>query len=399
MNRVYENISVSSNVDFNAKIAYGDTLMVCKKIRKENKIEFQELLPSEAPEIFRFIEDNNINRIIQELANDMTVFFDGFVEFIFNKDPYNQKIVMIRQKEVAFSRLSEQNQETGEIEWHGYSAKWDQGTPDDLIVTPFLDRDCPIYDLKKKKGIYPDEKTGKLKDTGDKRFVMSLALPTPGRFYYSKPYWWSIFQSGWFDFACAIPRFKKALIKNQMVLKYHVLINTKFWDKLYKSEGITEEKKKADRKKQFLDQLNLFLSGEDNAGKSFVSHFQYDQVKSYEEQDIIIKTIESFFKGGEYLEDSEEASNAICYAMGVHPSLQGASPGKGKSINGTEARELFIIKQALTKPIRDMLLLPLYVIKSINKWDPDIHFVIPNIMLTTLDKNTGAEKVIGNQKI
>ncbi|MDL2262964.1 hypothetical protein LJC11_05645, partial [Bacteroidales bacterium OttesenSCG-928-I21] len=222
-----------------------------------------------------------------------------------------------------------------------------------------------------------------------------------GRFYYAKPYWWSIFESGWYDFACAIPTFKRALIKNQMVLKYHVQINSKFWDKLYKAEGIpkTDEKKKKERKALFLDQLNLFLAGEENAGKSFVSHYDYDTMKGYEINDIIIKPIESFFKGGEYIEDSEEASNAICYAMGVHPSLQGASPGKGKTINGTEARELFIIKQALIKPIRDMLLLPLYVVKAINKWNPDIHFVIPNIMLTTLDKNTGSEKNIGNQKV
>jgi hypothetical protein len=85
--------------------------------------------------------------------------------------------------------------------------------------------------------------------------------------------------------------------------------------------------------------------------------------------------------------------------MGVHPSLQGASPGKSKTINGTEARELFIIKQALTKPLRQALLLPLYIVKAMNGWDRDIHFVIPNIMLETLDKGTGATKNIGNQKI
>jgi hypothetical protein len=53
----------------------------------------------------------------------------------------------------------------------------------------------------------------------------------------------------------------------------------------------------------------------------------------------------------------------------------------------------------MTKPIRDAILSFLYVCKAINEWDADIHFVIPNIMLTTLDKNTGAEKSIGNQKI
>jgi hypothetical protein len=395
----YRNVTVASNIDFNAKIAYGDTVMVCRKVRKEDgKIEYHELLPCEAPEVFKFLEDNNVNRIHQEFGNDMTVFFDSFVEFILNREQ-KPKIVMMRQKEVAFSRLSEQDEKTGRIEYHGYSAKWAEGTPDDVVITPFLDRDVAVYDLKKRLGIYPDEKTGALKDSGERRFVMSLALPTPGRFYYSKPYWWSIFESGWYDFACAIPAFKKALIKNQMVLKYHIQINADFWEKLFKSEGITDDKKKKERKTAFLNQLNEFLAGEENAGKSFVSHYKYDAVKGAEVNDIIIKPLESFLKGGEYIEDSEEASNMICYAMGVHPSLQGAAPGKNKSINGTEARELFIIKQALAKPVRDMLLLPLYVVKAINGWDSDIHFVIPNIMLTTLDKNTGAEKNIGNQKV
>ncbi len=85
--------------------------------------------------------------------------------------------------------------------------------------------------------------------------------------------------------------------------------------------------------------------------------------------------------------------------MGVHPSVVGAVPGKGKSISGTEARELFIIKQAMMKPIRDLLVLPLYLVKALNGWDPDIHFIIPNIMLTTLDQGTGAVKSIGNQKV
>ncbi len=145
--------------------------------------------------------------------------------------------------------------------------------------------------------------------------------------------------------------------------------------------------------------MNNFLAGKEIAGKSFVSHFKYDNIKGYEVHDIIIKPIESFLKGGEYIEDVEEASNVISYAMGVHPSLQGATPGKGKSINGTEARELFIIKQAMTKPIRDALLSILYTVKEINGWDKDIHFAIPNIMLTTLDKNTGQIKSIGNQEI
>lgn len=397
LDKIYNNITVASNIDFNSRINFGDGIMVVRKTKKDGKVEYVEVLDSEAPEIFTFLEDNNYNRILQENAADLATFYDGHVELTLDRNE-KAKIVRIRQLETVFSRLSVMNK-AGIIEYHGYSAKWGTGTLDDVVVTPFLDRDAPLFDLKQRLGLLPDPKTGKTSKVKDKRFVLSLALPTPGRFYYNKPYWWSIFKSGWFDFACAIPAFKTALIKNEMVLKYHIMINTSFWDKLFAAENITEDTKKADRKKQFLNQLNDFLSGDKNAGKSFVSHYQYDQVKGYEIKDIIIEAVPSFLKGGEYIEDSEEASNSICYAMGVHPSLQGASPGKGKTISGTEARELFIIKQAMTKPIRQALLLPLYLVKAINGWDKDIHFVIPNIMLTTLDKNTGAEKSIGNQPL
>lgn len=77
----------------------------------------------------------------------------------------------------------------------------------------------------------------------------------------------------------------------------------------------------------------------------------------------------------------------IHYGMMAHPSLIGPSPGKNKTINGTEARELFIIKQTLLKPFRDRILKPFYLIKAINQWPEDLHFVIPNLELTTLDKD------------
>lgn len=399
IDKVHRNVTVASNAGFNANICYGDGVMVVKKIKKDGKITYEEQLESEQPEIFEFLENNNVIRLFQDCGHDLAVFYDGFVELIMNKEK-EPKIVKIRQKEATFSRLSVQNEKTGKIEYHGYSAKWGEGMPDDVIVTPFLDREAPLYDLKIRLGKLPHEKTGKCQKVSDGRFVLSIGLPTPGRFYYNKPYWWTIFISIWYDISCAIPHLKKALMENEMILKYEISINETYWGKLFQEEGIQGDKKKqAVRKTEFLRQMDEFLANKKNAGKSFVKHFKYDQVKGYEIHDIIIKPIESFLKGGEYIEDSEEASNMICYAMGVHPSLQGASPGKNKTINGTEARELFIIKQALTKPLRQALLLPMYIVKAINGWDPDIHFVIPNIMLTTLDQNTGQEKSIGNQKI
>ena len=57
---------------------------------------------------------------------------------------------------------------------------------------------------------------------------------------------------------------------------------------------------------------------------------------------VTITSLKNEYTGGEYLGDLEEVSNIMSYGMNVHPSIIGSSPGKNKSINGTEARELFI---------------------------------------------------------
>lgn len=405
MKKIAVNTTVASNVEFKANMIYGDGLLVYRKAvdKKTGKATMVEVLPDDpgAKEIFEVIENSNYKRVMLEFANDLVVFGDSFAHLAFGRhgDGQKQKVVQIWHRETCFSRLSVQDEKTGRILYHGYSSKWgEEVSPENVIVTRFLDRKSPLYDMKVQMGLTPDPETGETKRQDADGYTLSLGLPVPGRYYYNKPFWWSIFKD-WYDFSCAIPKLKKGLLKHQMVLRYQVSINKAFYGKLFKNEGITDVQKQADRKSKFLQELNDFLASAENAGKSFVETFEYDKLNKYEEHDIIIKPLESFIKGGEYIEDSEEVTNVICNTMSVHPSLKGASPGKNKNINGTEARELFIIAQVLFKPIREMMLLPLYMAKEINGWPKDIHFAIPNIMLTTLDKNTGSEKSIGNEKV
>jgi len=402
MKKIGENTIVGSNVEFKADLLYGDGVFVCRKVKNaDGSVEFKELLPTEAKDVFDFMELVDYGRMMQEVAADLVVFADSFVGLSFGRrtkgDKY--KVASMFHREMCFSRISKQN-EKGRIEYHGYSSKWPDSTaPDDAVVTELLSRDRTMEDMLIRIGERIDPATGEKKPTAGNFLMMSLNKPVPGRAYYNRPYWWSIFLD-WYDFSCSIPKFKKALLKNQMVLKYHVTINTSFWSKLFKDLGISgNAEKEAEARKKILTQLNDFLSGEENAGKSFVSHYSYDKINKFDEHDFIIKPLESFIKGGEYIEDSEEATNVICNTMSVHPSLKGASPGKSKTINGTEARELFIIANALCKPMRELMVKPLYLAKKVNGWDEDIHFFIANTQLTTLDKNTGAEKSIGSQKV
>ena len=395
MKKIGHNVTVGSNIEFKNKVIYGDGVMVYRKYRDPNtgKIVKEEVLPEEYPEIFEFIENNDYSLIRHEIANDLTIFYDSYVEYLFdsNNPP---KLVQIKSKEATCSRISKIDEKTGKSEWHGYSAEWHKGSPEDVIATPLLDRQSSLRDLKVRMGILPN-KDGKNEIVKERNFIHNIRINTPGRFYYSRPYWWSVFASGWYDFSSAIPVYKKALIKNQMTLRYVIYIKDTFWDKLYKAKGLTTDEEKAQCREDFLKEMNDFLAGEENAGKAFVAEFRYDKIKGFEDKDIIISALTNQQIGGEYIEDSEEVSNTICYAMGVHPSIIGASPGKGKSINGTEARELFTIEQALMKMYQDATLEPLYFAKAINDWPKDIYFSITNCQLTTLDQGTGAVKNTG----
>ena len=395
LRRTAKNVTVGSNIEFKSKVVYGDGILVYRQVRNEatGKWEKQEVTREDVPEIFDFLELNDFGHVRMELANDLCLFYDAYVEYVFDRnDP--PRLVQVIPLETACSRISEIDEKEGRSLWHGYSAEWYLGTPTDLVATPLLDRRAPLRDLLTRMGRLPG-KNGIAKTGRDRRFVHNLRINTPGRFYYARPYWWSVFASGWYDFSNAIPTYKKALIKNQMSLRYIVYIKDTFWAELFKKHRATDEKAQADLQKKFLDELNDYLTGEENAGKTFVSHFRYDRVKGIEDKDILITPLDNALKGGEYIEDSEETSNTLSYGMGVHPSIIGSSPGKNKSINGTEARELFIITQALMKSFQEATLEPLYFAKRLNGWPDDIRFSVTNVQLTTLDKGTGATKNTG----
>lgn len=397
MKRIGSNVTVGSNVEHKMKIIVGDGVQVMRKRRNEQgKIVTEEVLEQEQPDIFAFLADNDYNQLRMELANDLFIFGEAYVEYVFNREEH-PRLVQLKAKEATCSRVSQISEQTQRIEWHGYSAQWSGGGAADVVATPLLDRQYALADIKERMGLRPN-RDGEVAAGRDRRFVHNLRINTPGRFYYERPYWWSVFRSGWYDFSTAIPILKRALIKNQMNIRYVVYIKKTFWDALYKEMGIYGMEKRQEQiaaKGEFLKSLEDFLAGEENAGKAFVSEFAYDKVgKGGAEKDVIIEQLTAN-KGGEYIDDSEEANNTICYAMGVHPSIIGASPGKSKTISGTEARELYIMEQAMMKYYQDLTLAPLYIAKAVNGWPADICFGVVNCQLTTLDKGSGAVKNAG----
>jgi hypothetical protein len=397
--KVAKSHDLSSGMFFNTQLGYGLGIMpVRMEITPNNtgELKMSYTPVTDNDEINQFFENNDVSGWLLEQLTDLNYFYHCFSSVLLNGDsPESRKIVELRHRDASFMRFQKMN-DNAVIENCLYSPLWADGEQkeEDIIAIKLLDSHNPIIDLKRRIGreIYPD---GSKKDEKAYEYIISVNLPSPGRSYYRKPPWYALIESGWYDFATAIPEFKKAIMTNQMTIKYMVYIEDGYFKRIFAEEGIKDDAAKKARVKKEYSDIQTFLSASKNAGKAVYGRMYYS-VDGKERKDVIIEEMEHKFKGGEYIEDSEEASNILAYGMGIHGSIIG-SHGKSKNISGTEARELFMIKQAIQKPIRDRLLKPLYVIKAINKWPDDIKFIIPNLELTTLDNGTGAKKSIGNQ--
>ena len=383
---------VSSNLLFNMSVAYGLGPKPMRRIIENGKVVgYEELFTGAEAEFF---DDNDIGLYLMEQLTDLNYFYNAFPEIILSADKRN--IVSLRSKEAMFSRWTTMNAK-GVVEYHLYSAKWADGPKEtDIEVSDALDDYNPFLDLTTRLSANKYKKL---------RFIVPIFMPTPGRPYYPKPNWWSIFSSGWYDHAVAIPLLKNAILKNNLGVRFIVYVSNRYWDDVFKKEGIDQTDKKAvkERINKEKEAFASFLAGEKNAGKAIMATKQFAATStgSAEEKFIDIVPIKNDLSGGELLQDSEEASNIISYSMGVHTGLIGATPGKNKgSLGGTDKRELYMIKQALTKPLLHRVLRPFSLIKKFNRWDENFVIQVPEYTFTTLDQSkTGKEETIDNTAV
>jgi hypothetical protein len=378
MEFVGKNEILSANIQFNISSIYGLGI----KVQQKTPDGYQDTTD---PRVLEFLDNNDLDNYLLEQITDLAYFYNPFPEIILNRA--GNEILMINSKEATYSRWETMNPSTGKIENHLYSAEFMnfRAREDNTEVTPVLDKRNPLEDLRIRSASRKEK---------SHRYIIPINFPTPGKSYYQRPHWWSVFESGWYDIAMLIPAYKKALMTNQMTIKYHVQLHRNYFKNIFEQEGINDKAKQDERKKLELSNLKNFLSGVEKTGKTLISQIDYTH-EGKETPMIKIEALENSFKGNEYLDDTDVAGNMLSYAMGVHPNLIGASPGKnGASLGGTDKRELFTIKQALVKPFRNIILKPLNLIKNFNKWPSDIEFVIPDIALTTLDKGVDKQTVI-----
>lgn len=393
---------VGANAQFNWQVCYGLGPKLTKLVYSDNPKEqvldssgniiggkVVDRLEVHAGEIYDWCQRSDLSLYMQEVLTDLSHFANAFPVLVPEKD--HQSIYSIVHREAMFSRW-EIDPDTGLILSHLYCSKWDKSPSSaDIEKSYVIDELDDFLDI-----------TSKLQwKEPPERLCYPIYLASPGRPYYSYPNWYSIFRSGWYDHLASIPALKKAILKHNLGVKHIIYVSPSFYEDRAKQAGIDIKDQKAvdELKKALIKEINDTLTGEENAGKALASLAKIvpsgngTTVEKY----FSIEKIDNNVSEGEYLTDYETGANVVSYAMGTHPSLIGATPGKNSnSLSGSNIREIFLMKQALSKHMIDRAMRPFHVIKKINKWPSDFVITIPEYTFTTLDEAKSGKKETQN---
>lgn len=371
--------------DIIAKIEDDETLATCQQFNAEIcygaglQYNTDQCDACTRNEIDDFFLQNDIASYFLGVCQDFKYFAFAVTVIIFNKDA--GKVVRIARKEACNCRFAPADHR-GTVPAVLF-ADW-RNTPQPLEVEriPLLCPSSPWADLQSRLQSH----------TKERKFAILSRIPTPDYCYYPIPYYAALFRSKWYDIKRLIATAKEAKLRNAAPIKYQIEIAARYWDSIFRAEGITDQHRMQERANQEKQRIIEFLTGAENAGKVWFSTF-YTSPDGQEQHDVVITRIDNDKEGGDWESDIQEAVNMVCFTMRVHSNLVGSVPGKAQTNNsGSDKRELYTIAQALQKPYHDLLFVPHKILIRLNHWQPAFPET-PFIQLTTLDEHQDAKQV------
>ena len=343
-------------LDKRKRVHYGRGIIAYRDITKADGTPDREVVKD--PDVVEFFRVNQINKRWIDLIFSLEVFANGWPEMILNKG--KDKINKVFIKDPAYCRIARMNDKNRIADLY-YSAQWEYmpSVDDEFVDT------IPMFDPYKYDG----------KTYQDGKFVYPVFYRSFNKSYYHLAIWNSIRTNKWMDIANKVPVLKSAMMKNQMTIKYHIVIPDDYFEKRYKSPDFSLEEREAKRA-EVLEDMNKFLADVENSGKAFVSFAFYSKIKEDYLSGWEINVIDNKLQDSAYLPDSQAANSEILFAIGVDPCLIGAGLPGGKlgAGSGSDKREAYWMLNADMGPDRQVSLEPLYFIRDFNGWDPTIQF-------------------------
>jgi hypothetical protein len=384
---------------------------------------FKPLERSKYKTIYNTLEQRSMFRFFLEYFMDWSWYENCFPEIILSKD--GKTITALVQQESCDCRFQQMN-DKGEIEKVFLSKLWgmakDQYAKFDpekrvkgIIENPKEISEVDNKFVKEIHCIDPYNAVNSLKNIAEKQknraagkqksAILPVQYPSVNKTYYQVPAWDGARLGGWLEIASKIPAMLKKLFNNAFRIKYQIHVPENYFHKIYGKEawmGMKSDERMTKRR-EFLKKIDEYLSGAENAYKTFLSVYDVDPHTGKEMGLVKIEVIEDKTNIDKELLTQSAADIQMLVAMGINPTLFGAGTiGTGQQRSGgSDLREAYLIYCAGLHLERNILLEPLYLIRDYNRivggvdiWEDDIVFRFRDTVLTTLDQGKGTEKKV-----
>jgi hypothetical protein len=280
---------------------------------------------------------------------------NAFGEFIFNRR--GDQITGLYHKQAEFCRLSKQDPASLDVKHLLYSPEYATGWPPEkerIKRLPLM----PWYDEE-----------GFLAKLGTRKVAYHTKFETPGIMFYARPFWIGLFrENGWADASIAVPEVVTAMMRNQVVLKYQILIPESYFRVRHKEWDTYDDKNRQDIIDALVKKLNAELADTSNAYKSITTVFRLDDMRGTPEGKIEIIAIDDKVKKDSWVPSSEKSDAQIVQGLGLHPSQVGLAPQGGKmgAGSGSDQRETYNIGITVNTLDQEIVLDPLNFVARFN---------------------------------
>jgi len=327
------------------------------------------------PAIESFLQKNKIKTkwLIPQFA-DYRYYINTFSEMVLNRN--RDQIVNLYHKPAEFCRLGAMNERTLNIDKLYFSPDFAEG------MQPAQDRrkELPLYVWHEDEQFHKRLKRGK--------FAYHSRFETPGITYYARPFWIGLFrENGWIDVSANVPEIVNSMMRNQVILKYQILIPESYFQVRYHEWDQYSDDERNDIMDKLIDSINENLSGTQNAYKSITTLFKEDEFGNKSGK-IEILAIDDKMKKDNWVPSSEISDAQIVQGLGLHPSQVGLAPQGGKmgAGSGSDQRESFNTGISLNTIDQEIVLEPLNYVAEFNARinpDWDVTFFIDHTHHTT----------------
>lgn len=340
-------------LEWQARAIYGGGIVYGLLEVDENGMEKWRQIVD--PEIEDFLESSDLMAYVMEASMNFYTFRNIFPELTQSLDGSRINFLTVKDSvDCRWAKRSTDGRFKGHVETCYMSPDWIEANENskEILEFPVVPKWNPIEFMKAQK---------------NKAFIYPISFPSLGRPYYQRAPWHVLLDT-WLPIAKEIPRFKRALLENQLSVKYIIRVPEWWWSWKYKDWDKKSEPERIEVIKKEHSDFDKFFSGT-GQGKSFM-YTQRDSTPAKQYASWEIEVVDDKLKNGMYIEDSQEADAHIFKNLVVDPTLFGSGPGKNNKSSGSGSDKRvawnnYVIQQ---QPYQDLILKPLSIVATYNGW-------------------------------